>query len=622
MKWKTGVRTGARLFFIALLCAGAARAESDPWRDPEWTRLLHYKKGKSDAKPGGFFLTPNGDRDPRAEYEAMTRALSDETPDPSPPGGDPAGPEPLRCRFPARTRWLAGRLGLDAETLLAPCRRFAYWSGLMRAEGVALVFASAYMNNPSSMFGHTFLRVERSGSDRLLDNSLNFAAETGDQSGMLFAVKGLAGLYPGKYTAAPYYMKVAEYGSIEFRDLWEYRLALKPEEVRALIEHAWELGQATFPYFFFSKNCSYQLMPALEAAAPRLSLFPGSPPVVGPVDTLLAVVDTPGLVRERLYRPSHATVLRERRASMSRAERRAAKSYADGRVERGDALSAAMAPPRRAVVLDAAQELLLYRHGFNPEVSDAVRKLERPILVRRGRLEAPSQDPPAPAWAAAPEEGHLRRRLRFGAGARRGGPFAELGWRPGLHALEDRGPGYLPGNAIESFSWRVRYDEPSERFHVRDLRVLEILSLTAFEDWTRKPSWALGTGLDTAYETGREPWDALIYDGYLVSGLSAGDRAGSGIAAVLAGPEFAVGSPLRGGGRLGGGIRLQSAVEFGPLRAVLRGGLSGYFLGDRRPNHRLEAVFNFALSRDRSLRAGFETRGPHREGRLSLILHH
>ncbi|OIO10685.1 MAG: hypothetical protein AUJ52_03765 [Elusimicrobia bacterium CG1_02_63_36] len=622
MNWKTGVRTGARLFFLVLLGASAARAESGLWQDPEWTRLLHYKKGKSDAKPGGFFLTPEGNADPRAEFEAMKRALKDETPDPSPPGGDPSGPEPLRCRFPARTRWLADHLGLDAGTLLAPCRRFAYWSGLMRAEGVALVFASAYLNNPSSMFGHTFLRIERAGPDRLLDNTLNFAAETGDQSGMLFAVKGLAGLYPGKYTAAPYYMKVAEYGSIEFRDLWEYRLALKPEEVRALIEHAWELGQAEFPYYFFSKNCSYQLMPALEAAAPRLSLFPGSPPVVGPVDTLLAVVNAPGVVRERIYRPSHATILRERRASMSPAERRAAKEYADGRPDGGDALTEGMTPPRRAVVLDAAQELLLYRHGFNPEVSDSVRRIERPILLRRGRLDAPSMDLPPPSWAAAPEEGHLRRRLRVGAGVRRGGPFGEIGWRPGLHALADRGPGYLPGNAIESFSWRVRYDGPAERFYVRDLRVLEILSLTAFEDWTRKPSWALGTGLDTAFETGREPWDALIYDGFLVSGLTAGDAGGGAMAAVLGGGEFAVGAPLRGGGRLGAGIRLESVFNFGALRAVVRGGLSGYFLGDRRPSHRVGTVLNYALNRDRSIRAGFEMRGPHREGSLSFIFHH
>ncbi|TPW20295.1 MAG: hypothetical protein FD126_1832, partial [Elusimicrobia bacterium] len=260
-----GVRKGARPFLILLLAVPLRAAPLD--KDPEWLRLLHVKEGRSDAKPGPFFLTPDGNIDPRGELEALTKAL------------DAGGEEPARCRFPARVAWLAGKLGRDPAPLLVPCAKFAAWRDLLAADGVALVFASAYMNNPSSMFGHTFLRLERRGPDRLLDNSLNFAAETAETSGVAFAYRGLMGLYPGKYTAMPYYMKVQEYGGIENRDLWEYRLDLSSAEVARLAAHAWELGFAEFPYYFLSKNCSYQLMPALEAAAPRLTLF-GEPPIV------------------------------------------------------------------------------------------------------------------------------------------------------------------------------------------------------------------------------------------------------------------------------------------------------------------------------------------------------
>ncbi|MBI2362151.1 MAG: DUF4105 domain-containing protein, partial [Elusimicrobia bacterium] len=317
---------------------------------------------------------------------------------------------------------------------------------LMYAGGVSLIFASAYLNNPSSMFGHTFLRMERSAvkdDARLLDHTLNFSAETDETSGVLFAFRGLFGLYPGKYSAAPYYYKVQEYGNIEFRDLWEYRLALSSGEVAALVAHSWEMGRAVFPYYFLSKNCSYQLMPALEAAVPRLELMPGSPPVVGPVDTLLATLAVPGLLKERVYRPSHATLLRQRRAMLSADERRAAWAYAAGRPEEGDGLSAPFPGPRRALVLDAAQDLILYRHGFRPDAPEAVRGLERPVLVRRGRLSAEPTPVAQPEWAAPPEEGHLRRRLTAGAGGRRGGAFGEVAWRPGLHAFADRSRGYL-----------------------------------------------------------------------------------------------------------------------------------------------------------------------------------
>ncbi|TBR16865.1 DUF4105 domain-containing protein [bacterium] len=613
-----GVRKGARPFLFLLL---AARVQAAPlWEEPEWRRLLHIKGSVTDARPGPFFLSPDGE--PRAELEALETALRDDSPDPLSTAAEPAGPEPRRCRFPARVAWLAERRGLDAAELLKPCRRFAAWRDLLAADGVALVFASAYLNNPSSMFGHTFLRLERRGEDRLLDNSLNFAAETAETSGVAFAFRGLTGLYPGKYTAMPYYLKVQEYGAIENRDLWEYRLNLSSAEVSRLAAHAWELGQAEFPYYFLSKNCSYQLMPALEAAAPRLTLF-GTPPIVGPMDTVMAVAATPGLVRETVYRPSHATTLRQRRALLSTAERRAAWAYAAGRAEEGDARSAAFPEGRRALVLEAAHDLILYRYGFNPEVASSVRKLEHPLLVRRGRLQAEAPAPAQPTWALPPDQAHRRKRLSVGAGAERGGAFAEASWRAGLHALEDAAPAYLPGNAIEGMSGRLRYDGPSESVYLRDLRAIDIVSLTPFDSWTRKPSWALGTGLDTAFSAGRAPAESLVYDGRGATGVSWGrPEGGPGVVGLLAGGEFAVGPVLRGGGRLGGILCLVGAWDAGPLRAALRASLGGAVLGDRRPDHRLAASFDWSLSRDRSLRASYFMNGPHREARLNAVLFH
>jgi hypothetical protein len=36
-----------------------------------------------------------------------------------------------------------------------------------------------------------------------------------------------------------------------------------------LLMHAWELGNASFDYFFFKENCSYHLLSLLEYADPR-----------------------------------------------------------------------------------------------------------------------------------------------------------------------------------------------------------------------------------------------------------------------------------------------------------------------------------------------------------------
>ena len=635
MKKGAGGLRIARLLLILLL-AGAARparaATSDEalsraraiklWDDPQWLRLGHWKRTRwlglpvSDAT-NGFFLSPEGTRDPRAELEAEVSGLFA-----AEPGG---GVQHPRCRFPARAAWLESRLDVDPKALPpADCSKYEDWRRLMDVGSVSLIFASAYLDNPSSMFGHTFLRLERraTGPDQALrDNTLNFAADTGDDGGALFAAKGLMGLYPGKYTVMPYYMKIQEYNNIDNRDLWEYKLALSSAEVDRLAAHAWEMGQAEFPYYFFSKNCSYQLMPALEAAASRLTLMPGSPAIVGPVDTLLAVRAAPGLVSGVRYRPSHATVMNQRRAQLTGTERRAAEAYMAGRADEGDALSDGLASERKALVLDAAEDFILYKKGYAPDVPEPVRALERPILVRRAHIDAVTPEPPAPPWAKPPEDGHLRHRLAAGGGFYNGGSYTELSWRPGYHDLLDRPQGFLPGAEIWGFSGRVRYDS-NQHLSIRDVRLVEIMSLAPFDSWSRSPSWTVGTGLDTAFELGKPAYRSLVYEGHVGSGLSVSPWDGM-MAFGLAQLEGEVGSPLRDGFTAGGALRAGLVADLcAHVRALLDGALSARPFGDPTPNHRLRLGVNWAPARDYALKAEGLLRGPYREAGLYATLYY
>jgi hypothetical protein len=631
-----GLRFARPALFLAVLCCAPAARASVPeevlagissrrlWEDPRWIRLGHWKPGLfgrgqvSDAQRAGFFLDPLGPIDPKAELEALARGLYEPN-----PGPDPQHP---RCRFPARAAWLIETLKLDPSGLpRADCSRFEEWRRLMDPGAVSLIFASAYLNNPASMFGHTFLRLERrkvGEGERLRDNTLNFSAETGDDGGVLFAVKGLLGLYPGRYGVQPYYMMVQQYNNIESRDLWEYRLALTQKEVDALAAHAWEMGAATFPYYFFSKNCSYQLLPALETVMPGRTLLEGSPQVVAPIDTLHAVLAQRGLVAGVAYRPSHSTNMRQRRSLLDRQERRAAEAFRRGRAEEGDRLMSGMKPERRALILDSAQDYVLYKEGYSPDVPETVRSLERGILTRRAKIDAPSLELAPPVWAAPPDEGHRRKRLQLGAGARNGGSFTEIGWRPGYQDLLDRPAGYLPGSQIESFSWRLRYDHDERQLYVRDLRVIEVLSAAPWDPWMRKPSWNMGMGLETAFELGKPAPESLVYEGHLGTGLALelGPRAS---AWALAMGESALGAALREGWRIGGGLRGGAAVDFNARwRALLEGGLTAQVFGDKTSNHRLRLGLNWAPRPNQALRAEFMLRGPHREGGLYATLYH
>ena len=62
----------------------------------------------------------------------------------------------------------------------------------------------------------------------------------------------------------PYYMKVRIYNDVEWRDMWEYELDFKEEELSRLLDHLWELGGIYFKYYFFQENCSYHLLSLLE----------------------------------------------------------------------------------------------------------------------------------------------------------------------------------------------------------------------------------------------------------------------------------------------------------------------------------------------------------------------
>ena len=197
----------------------------------EWHLLLHYRKDLlrgyiSEQDDPGFFMSPDGKSDPQAELDAtLKQFFSNELVGRS--------KQPAQCAFIARYEWLKQRLAFDEIRLPPqPCERFGRWFADFDVESVSLIFASGFMNNPSSTFGHTFLRVDQRGQTdqtRILAYTINYAAELPPNAGPEFAVKGIFGGYRGYFSTIPYYLKVQEYGDMEDRDIWEYKLNLTPE---------------------------------------------------------------------------------------------------------------------------------------------------------------------------------------------------------------------------------------------------------------------------------------------------------------------------------------------------------------------------------------------------------
>jgi len=429
------------IFFLGLF--QAARANNDFSNSSAWLNLLHYQKTltgfKSEADGKGFFFSPNGKFSPSEELAASIKALTQ---------------VPLNaCKFPARRKLLEKQGHTFPQV---SCPDYENWRKGLPISHLSIIFATAYPNNPASMFGHTFLRLNGPGEGRdLLDYAVNFAATTGTAGGVEFAVFGVFGGYQGHYSLAPYFIKVNEYNHGEARDLWEYPLKLSPEAIDMLLAHLWEIESTTyFDYYFFDENCSWQILRMIEAADPTIKLTRDSSFYVIPGDTI-QIFSQNGLLAKPKFRSS----LRRQYRAMRNAK-----------------------TPKEKI----DKKLLYYRlkdrvGKNNPEA----KKDYHNTLIKRAQDSTPVYAPPIPEAYNRPDLGHGLRRVTF----TQGDGFRRLGLKLAQHDLLDNDKGHEPWSALDVL--RISAEERGDKIFLRDLTVVDVTSLHAWDGLDFEPSWYL-----------------------------------------------------------------------------------------------------------------------------------
>ncbi|MDH4163164.1 MAG: DUF4105 domain-containing protein [Nitrospirota bacterium] len=464
-----------------------------------WNILLHYKKSGSGRESlvddPVFFLSPAGKTDPEAELEATISGLFQ---------GPELGDDHPRCRFPARSAWLVEQLSIDASRL-TPVVCAAYDESMrnITMRSAVLVFPAAHGNGPASMFGHTLIRIDSTVQSDLMSYAVNYAAKMEDDSGPVYIFKGLFGFYKGHYSILPYYEKVKEYSGIEHRDIWEYRLNLTEDEIRRMVMHIWELRQTYSDYYFFTENCSYNLLFLLEAARPSLDL---TDPYrnrarfwVIPGDTIRTLTENNAVASVK-YRPSLATGIAVRARALVADEQVLAVALAEGRMKPAEMGGRTSSPERTAPVLDLAAEVLQYR--YSKKELDREVYLQRYLSVLRARstIAETSKDLSAIAEPPTqPELGHRAARLAMGAGWRSTNErrwFADLSVRPAYHDLMDPDDGYVEGAQINFFDLGARYEPDKGSLTLQKMHIVDILSLAPRDRFFAPVSWKFSTGLD------------------------------------------------------------------------------------------------------------------------------
>ncbi|QFU00153.1 hypothetical protein FIU83_00675 [Halomonas sp. THAF5a] len=461
----------------ALLClsSGASQAADVALSDhPQWRSLLHFDRDGAFSEPRSavldddFFLAENGQLDPVAELAATLRALR-------------ASPVPgqahARCRFPARAMWLERMTGETWPE--AGCPEWKAWREEHAGAEVGLVFASGYLGNPASFFGHLMLHLDKTGREqgmtpsRLLDTSLNFGADVPDEDGLVpYMAKGLFGGYEAEYSRAPFYRNTALYSEREMRDLWQYRLALPEAERELLVAHLFEVIGQDFDYLFLTQNCASRIARTLELVVDA-DLTPSGAPWVAPETLVRAIGDAEvagrPLLEEVRHVPSRRLQTEWRYRALARPEQAAATAVWSS-VDELDMEAEAfrrLAPGRRAAVLDTllGHAAFLKQTGEVPNLAEQERRLLQARLALPAGSESLKSADPVPLHEATPPalvrlEGIDNETL---------GAAARLILRPLQYDLLDGNATRMPDAALEVGRLEVDLDDEGARLNRLEL---------------------------------------------------------------------------------------------------------------------------------------------------------
>jgi hypothetical protein len=574
-----------------------------------WHLLVHYKKtlfGTYESQEDGldFFNSPTGKTNPEEELIATLKNFF------TPPETLKPGQEHPQCNFPARYKWLKRQLAFDPARLPEQqCERLEGWLKDLNPEKVTVIFASSYMNNPASMFGHTFLRIDkkRQGSEqKLLDYGVSYAATADTDNPLFYIVKGLFGGFKGAFSLVPYYVKVQEYNNLENRDLWEYELNLNDDQINYMLLHLWELGGNYFDYYYFQENCSYHILSLLEVADPDIHLTDQFIFQVIPADTIKALTRNSGLISKEVYRPSLLSQLNNKRVRMSESENKIFYRLVKNPSATEEADYQNLTLPEKALVLDAYLDYAQYRSMQKEKTATVIDPTTRRMLLVRSQLNYRNDESPQVIqFSTPPELGHGSARAGIGYGRNGNEFFEEISIRPAYHDLLANDTGYRKDSQILFFDLTARRYNESEKTKIDSLKLIDIVSLTPYDPLFNKLSWKLNVGVDTPKDL--DCGYCNSFKGNYGLGMSYQPRFFSPfIFYSMVDLEMELSHDLDRWYRAGGGGTFGALIDLThDWRIQITGDYLSFPLGQESHYYKASAVQRYSISQNADIRAGW-----------------
>jgi hypothetical protein len=490
---------------------------------PQWLSLLHIKSGsRSDIiiSPD-FYLSPGGQTDPEAELEATLRALD------IPWEGDPnAHP---RCKYPARYLWLSRALKLPNYTSRDPrCASLESWAVIDELDSISLYLIGGYFGNPASTFGHAVLKFNSGSTDQpnpLFDVTVGFGALVPEnESSVRYVAKGIFGGYDARFLDKYYYSQDLVYSRSEFRDIWDYRLLLPPEDQKLLIFHVWEILGKNFEYFFLDKNCAYRLAELMELVV-NAPLARGNGGWYAPVELFFGLKDTntarsehgeAPLIEEVRFIPSAQRALIHQLRALTPNQRRMYNLIVATGPESIRTTLENISPSEQIIILEALLAHADYQMTVAGDDHDPLQKQFRDnILLARLRLPSGSGPMTPSAPLPAPTNGSRPGQVKVGAGWDNTSAFTRLSWSP--FAWEIVGQNSLEGDELVVSDVALGVFQEDKTLFVDRYDLLRILNFNTTPETSADSgplSWELRVGSERVHDDGKDRYDALVALGF------------------------------------------------------------------------------------------------------------
>lgn len=453
-----------------------------------WHLLLHHEEGLfssgSAVARSSFFLSPIGQDDPEAELKETVKAFT-KTPS-------------IQCRFPARKIWLKIVMP-DISFPEVSCPSYEQYIDSFRTESISVVYASGYLGNPASMYGHVLLKFNARSSTELLDNTYSYGAIVPESDNKLvYIYKGITGGYQGHFANQKYHHQNLAYNESELRDLWEYQLDLPQQKIDFLLAHLWELENTSMTYYFFKQNCGYQLAKLLELVIEK-PLLANQKAWVMPYDLVMMLnqPETQSYVHKVIYHESRQEKLYNRFSQLNSDEKKSVEKIIEAPLDETLAAIRVLDEEEEKRVIDTMYDYYAFLEVKNDGLSkEEIAKRER-LLTERFNLPAgktswkeSNKQPPHKAQNTAMFQLSTLYNDVFGKGI-------NLRFRANYYDLLNINTARIPFSELNTFDLSLLYTSEKNSWSVRELTLFNVLNLNISQtglEGDKFPAWALNLG--------------------------------------------------------------------------------------------------------------------------------